>query len=350
MTSKADPCQSLVDQDVVARGLGAGPPETRPAGTNTTDFPPADRRWLSLVGHGDRNQLDSQTVGLVAGWGRYPVVIAEALRRQGQRVVCAGVEGHADPKLEQICHHFRWCGLSRIGTGICFFQKHGVRQATLAGKIFKVRLFQRQRLFRLFPDWTTLWMVLRMLRRPLKDDPILHEVCQTFANAGITILPATRFAPELLVNFGQLSRRGPSSRQQQDIEFGWQLAKRMGELDIGQSVVVKDGAPLAVEAIEGTDACIRRAGDLCPRGGLVVVKVAKPNQDLRFDMPTIGLQTLQTMVQAGGKVLAVEAGMTIFLDQAEVVDYANRHGLILVALHQQDGHIQLPTPETVAEP
>ena len=132
---------------------------------------------------------------------------------------------------------------------------------------------------------------------------------------GIRFAPPTDYAPELLVKAGQLTRRGPTAWQQKDIEFGWQMAKEMGRLDIGQSVAVKDQAVLAVEAVEGTDECIRRAGALCRAGGFTVVKVAKPQQDMRFDVPTIGLGTLETMHAAGGKVLAVEAGRTIFLDQ-----------------------------------
>ncbi|MGA2032334.1 MAG: LpxI family protein, partial [Thermoguttaceae bacterium] len=130
----------------------------------------------------------------------------------------------------------------------------------------------------------------------------------------------------------QLSCRAPSAWQWKDIRFGWQLAKEMGRLDIGQSVAVRDQAVLAVEAVEGTDECIRRAGQLCPAGGFTVVKVAKPQQDMRFDVPTIGLGTLETLVAAGGRVLAVEAGRTILLDAPQVLDLADRHGVVIVAV------------------
>ena len=144
--------------------------------------------------------------------------------------------------------------------------------------------------------------------------------------------PATDYAPELLLPPGRLTSRGPNSWQMKDIQFGWRMAKEMGRLDIGQSVAVKDQAVLAVEAVEGTDQCIRRAGSLCPAGGFTVVKVAKPQQDMRFDVPTIGLGTLETMVQSGASVLAVEAGKTILLDQADVIAYADRHKLVIVSL------------------
>jgi hypothetical protein len=134
------------------------------------------------------------------------------------------------------------------------------------------------------------------------------------------------------VKLACLTVRQPTAAERKDIEFGWRLAKEMGRLDVGQSVAVKDRAPLAIEAIEGTDACVSRAGTLCQAGGFTVVKVAKPEQDMRFDVPTIGLGTLKTMAEAGGKVLAIEAGRTIIIDQAEVVAFANQHKLVVVAL------------------
>ncbi|HBT77407.1 MAG TPA: DUF1009 domain-containing protein, partial [Planctomycetaceae bacterium] len=149
-------------------------------------------------------------------------------------------------------------------------------------------------------------------------------------------LPGTDYAPELLVKRQKLSRRGPSAAQWKDICFGWQLAKEMGRLDIGQSVCVKNQAVLAIEAIEGTDECIRRAGALCTAGGFTIVKVAKPQQDMRFDVPTFGLLTLQTMVESGAKVLAVEAGKTIFIDKQEVVDFADLHNIVVVSIIEDD--------------
>ncbi len=137
------------------------------------------------------------------------------------------------------------------------------------------------------------------------------------------------------MKYGQLTRRGPTPAQRKDIEFGWTLAKEMGRLDVGQSVAVKDRAVLAVEAIEGTDECIRRAGAFCRAGGFTVVKVAKPQQDMRFDVPTIGVGTLEDDGRAGGRVLAVEAGRTIIVDEPEVIEFANRHRMVIVALEPE---------------
>src|SRR5262249_36964420 len=152
-------------------------------------------------------------------------------------------------------------------------------------------------------------------KKDRRDDTLLSAVVGAFQQDGIHIQPATDFVPELLVKSGQLTQLSPTRAQEADIAFGWNLAKEMGRLDVGQSVVVKDRACLAVEAIEGTDECIRRAGSLCPGGGFTVVKLAKPQQDMRFDVPTVGLGTLQSMVAAGAKMLVVEAGKTILVDQ-----------------------------------
>jgi DUF1009 family protein len=270
----------------------------------------------------------------MAGWGRLPLAVAKTLRRQGCEVYCLGTIGHADPALAEICNDFQWSGLARFGGALRYFRRHGVTEVTMVGKIFKVRLFERWRWLRNMPDLRTIRMFFPHFltrKRDCRDDSLLRTVVEEFASEGIRFMSITDCAPELLVHEGQLSRLGPTAWQQKDIEFGWQMAKEMGRLDIGQSVAVKDQAVLAVEAVEGTDECIRRAGTLCKAGGFTLVKVAKPQQDMRFDVPTIGLGTLETLHTAGGKVLAVEADRTIFLDQDAVIDYANRNGLVVVA-------------------
>lgn len=275
-------------------------------------------------------------VGLLAGWGRYPVVVAEALRRQGCQVVCAGLRHHADDKaLREVCDQFKWVGIARMNAIVRHFDRHGVKQAMLAGKFHKKILYQPWVWLRHTPDLMTLrhfYPYFVGTRRDRKDDTLSGAVVDGFAKHGIIFKPATDFVPELLVKCGTLTKREPTAAQQKDIEFGWNLAKEMGRLDIGQTVVVKGRAVLAVEAIEGTDECIRRAGELCPSGGFTVVKVAKPQQDMRFDVPTIGIGTLQSIVAAGGRVLAVEADKTIVVDRPEVTEFANRHKLVIAAM------------------
>jgi DUF1009 family protein len=283
-------------------------------------------------GHGAVGRL-----GLIAGWGRYPVVVAEAVKRQGYELYCLGVAGMADPALASICDDFRYLGLGRFGRAIRYFHRHGVTQATMAGKVHKTILFQPWLWVRHLPDLRTIRMFTPHFitrKKDCRDDSLLGMIVGEFASEGIRFGPATEYVPELLVGEGQLTDRGPSAWQEKDVRFGWQVAKEMGRLDIGQSVAVKDQAVLAVEAVEGTDACIRRAGGLCRAGGFTVVKVAKPRQDMRFDVPTIGLGTLRSMIEARAKVLAVEAGRTILVDHDEVVRQANQNALVIVSIQE----------------
>ncbi len=274
-------------------------------------------------------------VGLLAGWGRFPVIVAEALSRQGCETYCFGIVGHADPRLAQICRGFRWGGLAKLGQAIRYFKQYGVIEATMAGKIYKASLFQPWIWLRHVPDLRTVRAFAPhfLTRRcDCKDDTLLTRVVEVFAEDGIRFGPATDYAPELLVKQGQLTRRGPAPWQWNDIRYGWKAAKEMGRFDIGQSVAVKNQVVLAVEAVEGTDECIRRAGTLCRAGDFTVVKVAKPQQDMRFDVPTVGLGTLENMRQSGGRVLAIEADATIFVDQPEVVRFADEHKMVIVAI------------------
>ena len=252
-------------------------------------------------------------IGLLAGWGRYPILIAEALRRHGRPVIGVGVKDHADPALAALCDHFTWIRLGGIGRAARHFRRHSVEHAVMAGKIHKVTFYNPGWLVRHRPDWLGFKTFYRHFftgTRDRRDDSLLGALVGAFAAAGVTFHPATDFAPELLVSAGHLAGKPLTAKQQADVEFGWQLAKAMGGLDIGQTVCVKDQAVLAVEAIEGTDACIRRAGELCRQGGFTVVKVAKPQQDMRFDVPTIGVSTLETIAAAGAAVSSRICGST----------------------------------------
>lgn len=280
---------------------------------------------------------EEQRIGLLAAWGRFPLLVAEALRRQGYHISCVGVADLADPELRTICDDFQWIGWGKLGGAVKFFRRCGVTRATMAGKFHKAMLYQPGLWWRHLPDWKFIKTFYRQFTRKTdnKDDTLLGVLTDAFAAEGIMFQPATDFAPELLVKSGQIAGRSPSASQMADIEFGWELAKQIGRLDIGQSVCVKDRAVIAVEAIEGTDACILRAGELCKKGGFTIVKVAKPQQDMRFDVPTVGVRTLRTMVSAGAKILAMEAGRTILLDDAEFREFASYHKLSVVAIDER---------------
>jgi len=292
-----------------------------------------------VAAHDDIPTIEApRRVGLFAGWGRYPVVIAETLLAQGCEVYCLGVPNHADPRLAEICTDFRWCGMAKFGWACRYMRRHNVKHATMAGKIFKHLLFQPFFILKQMPDFKTCRAFIHHFftrRKDCKDDTLMGVAVGLFESEGIHLCPATDFAPELLVKEGLLTKRNLTEPQQLDIQLGWQVAKQIGKMDIGQSVAVKNQTVLAVEAVEGTDRCIQRAGELCRAGGFTVVKVAKPQQDMRFDVPTFGVKTLETMIAAGGKVLAIEAGRTIILDEPDVIEFANRHKLTIVAIDPQ---------------
>jgi hypothetical protein len=292
--------------------------------TQQTIFAPSPERLLNAC---------DEPVGLVAGAGRFPFSFAEKARQVGLRVACVGLTNSADPALADLVWRFRWAGPAQLGKMIRFFHRHGTYRLVMAGKVQKADLLYRPwRWLALRPDWRGFraWYFRRCSDQ--KDDTLLLAFIDEFARDNMIFASALDLCPELLVKPGVLTRRGPTAAEYADITFGWEMAKEMGRLDVGQSVAVKDKAVLAVEAIEGTDRAILRAGELCRVGGFTVVKVAKPHQDMRFDVPTVGTQTIQTMHQARARVLAIEADRTIVLDQADTVALAERFGIAIVAL------------------
>jgi UDP-2,3-diacylglucosamine hydrolase len=273
-----------------------------------------------------------EPVGLLACAGRFPVVIAEKARECGIPVVCVGAVGLADPVLKDICTEFTWLRRMSLGTVSRAFRRGGVRRWAMAGKFEKRMLMRPWRWVHLLPDWRMLrfWFFRRRLAN--NDDSLLLALIDEFRADGLECVSALDLCPELLVSEGVLTRRKPTKAEERDIAFGWHLAREMGRLDVGQSVMVRDRAVLAVEAIEGTDLAILRAGDLCRNAAFVVVKIAKPEQDRRFDVPTVGTQTIETMRKAGATALAIEAGRTIVIDQPATVALAEKYGIAITSL------------------
>jgi DUF1009 family protein len=260
---------------------------------------------------------------LIAGNGDFPMAFARAAREKGLQVIAVAHEGETKPELEQLVDGIFWVKVGQLGKLIKIFKEQQVSDVLMAGGIKKTRLFGGG-----LPDMRALALLARMLHK--KDDSLLRAVAEELESEGITVRESTLYLDNLLAKPGVLTRRKPSREEEQDIEFGWHMAKEIGKLDIGQTVVVKDQAVLAVEAIEGTDEAIRRGGGLCGQGA-VVVKICKPNQDLRFDLPAIGVETMKTMAGVRATCLAIEAGRTIILDREAVVTEADRAGIAIVA-------------------
>lgn len=276
-------------------------------------------------------------IGLLAGNGRFPMIFAEKAHSLGLPLVTLGLRHEASPELARYSTHFYWTGLPRMGRMVRLYKRHGVERLVMAGKVTKHNyLHAPWKLLALLPDWRTIKFWYYRQRADNRDDTLMLGLIADFAQAGLHFDSALNLCPELLVPHGILTRRPFTAAEKADIAFGWELAKKMGDLDVGQSVAVKEQAVLAVEAIEGTDRAIARAGEFCRAGGFVVVKVAKPRQDMRFDVPTIGVTTIESLHRAGGRVLAIEANKTIVLDQQETVALADRHGITIVALDEAE--------------
>jgi DUF1009 family protein len=262
-------------------------------------------------------------IGLIAGNGRFPILIAQAARQAGKRMVAVAHLGETQPELEPWVESLHWIRLGEFGKLVKIFKKEAVSQVILAGGIDKKKMFTRVR-----PDLKGLLLMARMGQH--KDDQILRTVARELTKEGIEVLPSTTLLPSLLAPAGVLTRRRPTEEEERDIDFGWSLAKELGKLDIGQCLVVRKGAVVAVEAMEGTDETIRRGGRLA-REKAVVIKICKPIQDLRFDLPAIGEQTIRTMLEVKASVLAIEAQKTILFDQEATLRLADRHRMVIVS-------------------
>ncbi len=270
------------------------------------------------------------TVGLVAGLGRFPLEVARGARRRGHRVAAVALRRFSDPALEAEVDAFTWLYLGELNRIFEFFRDAGVEEVVMVGKVSKTFLWKDPSAVR--PDERALTLVKDLVDR--RDDSILGSVAQVFEEEGFTLRGQVDLAPELWAPVGPIGSIPLTEEQRRDVAFGWPIAKAIGDLDIGQTVVVRGCAVLALEAIEGTDAAIRRGCDLGEKGACVV-KVAKPRQDPRFDVPTIGPDTLATLIECGAGALAVEAGRTIILDRESVARGADEHGISIVGIDDE---------------
>lgn len=265
-------------------------------------------------------------IGLIAGNGTFPIEFAKAAKQKGLEVVAVAHEGETQPELGQWVDALFWIKVGQLGKLIKIFKEQGVHDVLMAGGIRKTHLFSAR------PDLRGAAFLARMVYK--KDDSLLRGVAEELESEGITVRESTLYLEKILAPAGVLTKRRPSKDEWKDIEFGWQMAKEVGRLDIGQTVVVKDQAILAVEAIEGTDEAIRRGGRLCKKDA-VVVKICKPQQDLRFDLPAAGTQTVRTMHEVKASCLAVEARKTIILMREAVIAEANKAGIAIVGVDEK---------------
>lgn len=265
-----------------------------------------------------------ETIGLIAGNGQFPRLFAQTAKAQGIPVVAVAHRGESRPGLEPLVDHLTWIEVGELDTLVDTFRAHGVRRALMAGGIDKAGLMQRFK-----PDARGMRLLQRVTQ--WSDDALLRELAAELESEGISVIASTTFLDSILTSEGVMSRVAPDDAQWRDIRFGMELLGAVGRFDVGQTVVIKSGMVLAIEAIEGTDAALRRGGDL-GRGGAVAVKASKPSQDLRFDVPAVGLETVAVCAEAGISVLALEAGKTLMFDREEFLLRADASGLVVVGV------------------
>lgn len=272
-------------------------------------------------------------LGLIAGEGKFPFLVARGARAAGRRVVCCAFDGIADPALADEVDEFRRVSFVRLASWARFLTRHGCREAIMVGRVKKQQMHRSNQWFwiaRQMPDWTTLRAYLVKLRKDRRSEAILLTIAEELEKKGVTLIDSTTYLADQLADEGPMGRVRPTERQQVDIDRGWEVCGYLTREDIGQSVAIKDRDVIAVEAVEGTNRMIERAAELCRGGGWTLVKRANTRGDMRMDVPTIGVQTIQKLAEAKAACLCVEAGKVILLEKQKVIEQADRAGIVVI--------------------
>lgn len=276
---------------------------------------------------------DSNAIGLIAGGGRLPFMVAAGARKQGHKVVCIGLAGYVEQDLAAEVDVFYRAAVARPGGWIRKLRKHDITGAVMVGRVAKSHLFTPWRILQYLPDWRAFRIYYWRLRGKSRlTDTLLSALAEELASGGIRLENTTMYCREHLAGAGVMTRRRPGRQVQEDIEFGWPLARKLGEMDIGQAIAVKEKEVIAVEAIEGTAEMIKRAGRYCQAGGWTLIKTSKPQQDMRFDVPCVGPDTIRDLAANGGKCLVLEADKTIIVDKPETLALAEQLGIPVVGI------------------
>lgn len=261
--------------------------------------------------------------GLIAGNGEFPFLVIEGARKAGATLVVCAIREEADKRIEEVADKVQWVGIGQLGKMISFFKNEGVEKAMMAGQVKHVQIFSGA-----FPDWRMAKMLYNLPRR--NTDSLIGGIADELEKDGVELIDSTYFMQDHLAAEGVLTKRGPNDVERGNIEYGLHIATEIARLDLGQTIVVRANACVAIEAMEGTDAVIRRAGELA-KGKLTVVKVAKPNQDMRFDVPVVGVPTIETMIAAGATCLCLTPGKALIFQRDEMIALANRHKICVIA-------------------
>ena len=266
--------------------------------------------------------LNFMNYGLIAGNGQFPFLVADGARKAGVSLCVVAINEETDPKINDVAENVIWVGIGQLGKMIAFFKKHNVERAIMAGQVKHVQIFSSS-----IPDLRMVKMLWNLPRR--NTDSLIGGVASEMAKDGIELIDSTYFIKDQLAETGVLTKRKPNDFELGNIEYGLNITSETARLDLGQTVVVRASACVAIEAMEGTDATIKRAGDLA-NGKLTVVKVAKPDQDMRFDVPVVGVPTIETMIAAGATCLSITAGKTLIFDREEMLSLADKNKICVI--------------------
>ncbi len=272
--------------------------------------------------------------GLIAGNGRFPFLVLEGAKKQGASLAVVAIKEETDKRIEAVAEKVLWVGIGQLGRMIFFFKKEGVGKAIMAGQVKHVQIFSGA-----LPDFRMVKMLWNLPQR--NTDALIGGVADEMSKEGIELIDSTYFIQDSLAKEGVLTKRKPDETERGNIEYGLRVGSEIARLDLGQTIVVRGKACVAIEAMEGTDAVISRAGELA-KGKLTVIKVAKPNQDMRFDVPVVGVPTIETMIAAGASCLCLTAGKTLIFDKEEMLELANRHKITIVAVESETNSTRQP--------
>lgn len=271
-------------------------------------------------------------MGLIAGQGQLPILVARGIRAAGQRVACIGLRDQFEPALVAECDEFREAGVIQLGRWIRLARRMGISDAVMVGRVSKARMHDPFRLLRQLPDWRAAMLWYRRLRHDRRSGTVLTALAEELASSGVRLIDSTTYIRDHLASAGAMGRVQPTALQAGDIAFGWPLLAQLLELDIGQSMAVRERDTIAVEAVEGTDRMIERAGELCRAKGWTLLKSARPSHDMRADVPTVGVQTVERVAKCGGGCIAVGVGRVILIDRPAVLATADRLGVAIVGV------------------
>jgi hypothetical protein len=276
-------------------------------------------------------------LGLVAGEGIFPLLVARGARAAGRSVACVGFKGNAWPQLADEVDHFAWAGPSRPASWLRFLHRHGCQQAIMVGRVQKVVLHHPLRMLTMLPDWLAIRLWWTILRKDKSSQTILSTMSNLFATENVPLIDSTSYCKEHLATAGVMTRRQPTPNQWEDIHFGWERCVTISRLDIGQAIALLNRDVIAVEAAEGTNAMIERAAGLCRAGNWVCIKVSNTHQDMRLDVPTVGVTTIEKLHAAKASCLVLEPDKTIMLEKPKVIELADRFGICIVGYEPAAG-------------